>query len=120
MVNIEGIKIGQKLVVVEVSYGREVALVGPVTFIDRERNEIAIRIGRDHRSFPVGILGYDPRDEKTTTNKPTKNRIDEKLMGFIVGINDGQVGTIGLREVADVFKKHGVKPIKAQELIAVL
>ena len=94
------------------------ALIGAIVAIDCKASEVTLRVNRELRMFKPKNLWYLPYEKKCAG---TLNNIQEKLMGFIVGINEGQVGTFGIQEVAIILKKeHGIRPVKVRELIEAL
>lgn len=96
------------------------AFLGKVFSVDLPKNEIALMVRGEIRTFSPDALWSLPDEAGKTTMNASSDKVTEKLMSLIVGIHDGRVGSMGLQEVADILRKRGVKPIRAQELIEVL
>lgn len=92
---------------------KERMLFGVVYWIDYKKREVTLMMKNIQRVFKPENLWYLPYETEPIN-------IKEKLMGFIVGISTGQVGKIGLQQVAEELKQRGIGPIKAEELIKVL
>jgi len=116
MVNIEKVKKGDILITQEFSFGRLYYIYGPVVLIDYERQILGIKMGEDIRSFPPEQLStiYDFVNNCRAGRSPNADTM-KTLMGYIVSLAEGQ--TNALQEIADFFKKQGVKPAASQDVL---
>ena len=120
MINFNELEVGmvlmsreEDLLWIEEPRKRYKALIGTVCSIDHTTREVTLRINKELRIFKPEDLWYLPYEKECAD-------AEKKLMGFIVGIDEGQVGTFGIREAANLFKQRGIKPVKVRELIEAL
>ncbi len=94
-------------------------VLGKVFFVDLQRNEIALKVRDEIRTFSPEELWLLPsRTGGTTTNAPPDRM--QSLMGFILSIARGEVNESALQEIADELKRRGATPTAPQELIETL
>ena len=94
-------------------------VLGKVFFVDLQRNEIALKVRDEIRTFSPEELWLLPsRTGGTTTNAPPDRM--QSLMGFILSIARGEVNESALQEIADELKRRGATPTAPQELIEAL
>jgi len=118
---INKIRKGDILITEETRFGMRRYVYGTVVIIDYERNTIGIETKTEE-----GIRSFPPKQLSTIYNFVNNCRArqslsdEEGLKTFIVSLADGQIDNSTLREIAEEFKKQGVKPVAPQDALEAL
>ena len=135
--DIDKVKQGDDLIAVELLYGQQKVVWGPVVDIDKEKNIIAIRAkDGSFRSFPANqlwpipaLFNYLNRDSQRSFNnqKPQpvtsskEIQVIQVLAGFIKSVLEGTVSKEMMQEILSEIKKNtNIKSIRGQEALEAL